>query len=63
MSGWFFHPDYGEDLMGKTVRSWSKPDGMSNLIGRKKVDWSVFEYGSHIPIEFHEDFEKANDST
>ncbi len=33
---------------------------MPNLIGRKKVDWSIFEYGTQIPFEFHEDFEKAN---
>lgn len=44
----------------KQVRSWSQPDGVPNLIGRKKVDKSVFRYGSHIPIEFHVDFEKAN---
>ncbi|MHC1745524.1 MAG: hypothetical protein AB9895_00040 [Negativicutes bacterium] len=48
--------------MGKIIRSWSKPDNIPNLIGRKNVDWSVFEYGSHIPIEFIEDFEKANDN-
>lgn len=46
--------------MAKQVRSWSKPDGIPGLIGRKKVDLSVFRYGSHIPIEFHEDFAEAN---
>ena len=30
------------------------------LIARKQVDYSVFQYGSHIPIEFHEDFNEAN---
>ncbi len=45
--------------MIKQVRSWSK-DETANLIGSKKVDWSIFEYGSQIPIEFHEDFAKAN---
>lgn len=43
------------------VRSWSRPAGIPNLIGRKKVDWSVFVYGSHIPVEFHQFFEAAND--
>ncbi len=46
--------------MAKEVRSWSKPDGIPNIIGIKKVDWSVFEYGTHIPLEFIEDFDKAN---
>jgi len=43
----------------KQVRSWSKDD-RSDLIASKKVDWSVFEYGSQIPLEFHEDFVAAN---
>lgn len=46
--------------MAKLARSWIKPDGIVNLIGRKYVDWSIFEYGTHIPIEFHQDFEQAN---
>ncbi len=46
----------------KTNRSWSKPEIISDLIGRKKVDWSIFEYGSHIPLNFHDDFEKANNN-
>ncbi|MEJ6949391.1 McrB family protein [Natronospora cellulosivora (SeqCode)] len=44
----------------KQNRSWSKPDNIPALIARKKVDWSIFVYGSHIPLNFHEDFEKAN---
>ncbi|SCW71076.1 AAA domain (dynein-related subfamily) [Paenibacillus tianmuensis] len=48
--------------MIKKVRSWSKDSSILNLIGKKKVDWSVFEYGSHIPIEFHIDFIEANGS-
>jgi len=43
------------------VRSWSRPAGIPNLIGRKKVDWSIFVYGSQIPVEFHQFFEAAND--
>jgi 5-methylcytosine-specific restriction protein B len=43
----------------KQVRSWSKPE-KPNLIARKKVDWSIFINGSHIPLDFHEDFEAAN---
>jgi hypothetical protein len=45
--------------MIKESASWSK-DETPNLIGRKKVDWSIFNDGSTIPIEFHEEFENAN---
>lgn len=44
----------------KTARSWSKPAGIPGLIGRKRVDLSIFKYGSHVPIPFIEDFEQAN---
>ncbi|MDD4803272.1 MAG: hypothetical protein PHF24_10120, partial [Syntrophomonas sp.] len=44
----------------KSVRSWSKPDGVPDLIGRKKVDLSIFKYGSHVPLQFIEDFDQAN---
>jgi len=47
--------------MMKEVRSWSKPKGIPGLIGRKKVDQSLFKYGTHIPIAFHEDFKAANE--
>lgn len=47
-------------MIVKQVRSWSKPEGVPNLIGRKRVDKSIFKYGSHIPIEFHVDFAEAN---
>lgn len=49
------------NTMIKQVRSWSK-DETENLIGTKKVDWSIFEFGSQIPKEFHEDFAAANDN-
>jgi hypothetical protein len=52
--------NYTEVTMVKQVRSWSKPDNIPGLIGRKRVDLSVFRYGSHIPIQFHEDFAAAN---
>ncbi|MFE7062045.1 McrB family protein [Sutcliffiella sp. NPDC057660] len=45
--------------MQKEVRSWSKPFA-EGIIGRKKVDWSIFEYGTHIPIDFHDEFASAN---
>ncbi|WP_249872444.1 McrB family protein [Oceanobacillus saliphilus] len=45
--------------MLKQVRSWSKDD-TANLIASKKVDWSMFERGSQIPIEFYDDFIEAN---
>ncbi len=44
----------------KTAASWTLRDGARGLIGRKKVDWSSFEYGTGIPIEFHADFVRAN---
>ncbi|WP_144699628.1 McrB family protein [Fictibacillus phosphorivorans] len=44
--------------MIKQKRSWSKLN--NEMIARKKVDWSIFLNGSHIPLEFHEDFEEAN---
>ncbi|NMA30720.1 MAG: hypothetical protein GX941_02785, partial [Candidatus Methanofastidiosa archaeon] len=43
----------------KEMRSWTKLD-IPDLIARKHVDYSVFQYGSHIPLEFHEDFNEAN---
>ena len=46
--------------MNKQVRSWSQPKGRKNLIGRKKIDWSMFVNGTHIPKEFHQDFAEAN---
>lgn len=46
--------------MIKTLRSWWKDSEISNLIGRKKVDFSIFEYGTQIPVEFHVDFSEAN---
>ena len=45
----------------KEKRSWSKLN-IPDLIARKHVDYSVFQYGSHIPLEFHEDFNEANGS-
>lgn len=46
--------------MIKIKRSWWKDDTIPNLIGRKQIDWSIFEYGTHIPMEFHDDFAIAN---
>jgi len=43
----------------KQTRSWSKPE-YKDLIGRKKVDWSIFRIGTQIPYDFWEDFDKAN---
>lgn len=40
--------------------SWSNPAGIPGLIGRKRVDWSVFEYGTTIPGALHEAFRAAN---
>lgn len=49
--------------MLKSVGSWSIPNSEQYFIARKKVDWSIFEYGTHIPVEFIEDFDKANGGT
>lgn len=46
--------------MAKSAGSWSKPSGVPNLIGRKQVDWSIFEYGTTVPIDFHAEFWAAN---
>lgn len=46
--------------MIKSYRSWSVNDEIPNLIAIKKVDWSVFEYGSHLPLELHKAFEEVN---
>ncbi len=46
-------------MLVKEVSSWSKIDKV-NLIGRKKVDWSMLKEGTTIPIQFHNDFEMAN---
>ncbi|MGG6309221.1 McrB family protein [Paenibacillus macerans] len=42
------------------VRSWTHDASIPNLIGIKKVDWSIFEYGSTIPNDFVRFFNQAN---
>lgn len=46
--------------MIKQLRSWWKDTEIPDLIGRKKVDFSIFRDGTHIPVEFHSDFLEAN---
>ncbi|OKP95030.1 McrB family protein [Paenibacillus sp. P46E] len=46
--------------MIKQLRSWWKDTEIPDLIGRKKVDFSIFRDGTHIPVEFHPDFLEAN---
>ena len=48
-----------QNFVIKEASSWSKLN-KKNMIGRKKVDWSMLREGTTIPIEFHQDFEKAN---
>lgn len=48
--------------MIKRNRSWWKDDSIPKLIGCKQIDWSMFEYGTHIPLDFREDFAEANHS-
>ncbi|GGG16519.1 McrB family protein [Paenibacillus aceti] len=42
------------------IRSWMHDDSIPDLIGRKKVDWSIFEYGSTIPNDFRVYFSQTN---
>lgn len=42
--------------MAKNNNSWVKVNGIDNLIARKIVDFSLFNYGIHIPKEYHENF-------
>jgi len=49
-----------EVIFIKKSSSWSKPENIKSLIAKKKVDWSIFKYGTHIPLDFIEDFEEAN---
>lgn len=44
----------------KIKDSWSKPGGLPGLIGRKRVDRSIFSEGTTIPHEFYADFIEAN---
>ncbi len=48
-------------LLAPRLYSWSRIGGPKGLIGRKRVDWSVFEYGTTIPIGLHGAFCAAND--
>jgi 5-methylcytosine-specific restriction protein A len=45
----------GGSYVAKAVASWSKPDGVANLIARKRV-----VDGTAIPVPFHADFTDAN---
>lgn len=40
--------------------SWTKPEGLPGLIGRKQVDWSTFMNGTWVPSAFAGDFGQAN---
>ncbi len=52
--------DGDEDMLEeKATRNWSKPAGKPNLIGRKKVDKSMFTDGTSIPMQFIEGFLRA----
>ncbi|MEK3684905.1 HNH endonuclease [Paenibacillus sp. FSL R10-2736] len=41
--------------------SWSKPN-IPNLLGRKQIDWSMFQWGSTIPIDYHDSFKGFGES-
>lgn len=41
-------------------RSWTRDSTIAHLIGKKKVDWSIFEYGTTIPNDFKTYFNAAN---
>lgn len=36
--------------------SWVRASDNNSLLGKKKVDLSIFKYGIHIPKEYHKDF-------
>jgi len=42
------------------AQTWSLPDNIEGLIGRKKVDFSFLKEGTQIPAELHESFAQAN---
>ena len=44
----------------RSSSSWDKPERAPDFIARKRSDWSLFRRGTHIPLEFLPDFEKAN---
>lgn len=44
----------------ENVRSWSLPPGLPRLIGRKQVDWSCFDFGTHVPVAYARRFFQAN---
>jgi len=44
----------------RSSSSWDKPEREPDFIARKRSDWSLFRWGTHIPLEFLPDFEKAN---
>ena len=46
----------------KKIRTWDNNGETVDLIARKKVDWSIFDFGSTIPQGFHKEFEIANKS-
>ena len=46
----------------KKIRTWDNNGEIVDLIARKKVDWSIFDFGSTIPQGFHEEFKIANKS-
>lgn len=44
----------------ENIYSWELRTDIPNLIARKKVDLSIFESGSTIPVDLHKYFEYAN---
>ncbi len=48
--------------MARESKTWSKNQGLENQIALKRVDWSIFEYGIHIPVEYRPFFEEANNN-
>ena len=40
--------------------SWTQPEGLPNLIGRKQCDWTFFIEGTTIPQAYHTFFTQAN---
>ena len=52
--------DGDEDMLDeKGTRNWSKPAGITHLIGRKRVDKSIFDDGTAVPLRLMEDYLRA----
>jgi MoxR-like ATPase len=57
----FINDEEVVELFDENIYSWELRTATPNLIARKKVDLSIFKYGTTIPVDLHKSFEYAND--